>query len=177
MPWLVSCLRVSGILKSVRLCVISVFSWYILFRDYAQSFGITRKLFRALWLCSPTIFLLEFNGKFVSVSMWFNSWKWDPNIFTHGMTAQLSCKSINSLRPSDAYLRQQSRPSLVQIMACRLAGAKPLSEPKMEYCWLHPWEQTSVKYWSKLIYSHSQENAFENVRKMHGGHFVSASMC
>ena len=25
-------------------------------------------------------------------------------------------------------------PSLVQIMACRLVGAKPLSEPLMEYC-------------------------------------------
>ena len=36
-------------------------------------------------------------------------------------------------------------PSLVQMMACCLAGAKPLSEPMMEYCWLGPWEQTSVK--------------------------------
>ena len=27
-----------------------------------------------------------------------------------------------------------NRPSLVQIMACRLVGAKPLSEPMMEYC-------------------------------------------
>ena len=25
-------------------------------------------------------------------------------------------------------------PSLVQIMACRLTGAKPLSEPMLEYC-------------------------------------------
>ena len=33
--------------------------------------------------------------------------------------------------------------SLVQIMACRLDGAKPLSEPMLEYCWLGPWEQTS----------------------------------
>ena len=34
---------------------------------------------------------------------------------------------------------------LVQIMACRLAGSKPLSEPMMEYCQLDPKEQTSVK--------------------------------
>ena len=27
-----------------------------------------------------------------------------------------------------------NKPSLVQIMACRLDGAKPLSEPMMEYC-------------------------------------------
>ena len=25
-------------------------------------------------------------------------------------------------------------PSMAQIMACRLAGAKPLSEPMLEYC-------------------------------------------
>ena len=35
---------------------------------------------------------------------------------------------INSLRPSDAYMRQKTRPSLVQIMACRL------SEPMLKYC-------------------------------------------
>ena len=42
--------------------------------------------------------------------------------------------SINSLRPSDAYMRQKPDPSVVQIMACRLFGAKPLSEPMTEYC-------------------------------------------
>ena len=31
-------------------------------------------------------------------------------------------------------------------MACRLIGAKPLSEPKLPYCQLDPWEQISVKY-------------------------------
>ena len=35
---------------------------------------------------------------------------------------------------SDVYMCQQSRPSLVQIMACRLFGAKPLSEPMLAYC-------------------------------------------
>ena len=43
------------------------------------------------------------------------------------------CK-INSLRPSDAYMRQENSASLVQIMACRLVGAKPLSEPIIKYC-------------------------------------------
>ena len=45
---------------------------------------------------------------------------------------------FNSLRPSDAYMRQLTRPSLVQIMACRLVGAKPLSEPMLEYCYFKP---------------------------------------
>ena len=31
-------------------------------------------------------------------------------------------------------------------MFCRLAGAKPLSEPKLEYCQLDPWQQTSVNF-------------------------------
>ena len=44
--------------------------------------------------------------------------------------------AINSLRPSDAYRRWYTRPSLVQIIACQLLMAKPLSEPVLEYCWL-----------------------------------------
>ena len=40
---------------------------------------------------------------------------------------------LNSLRPSDAYMRRQPRPALVQILACRLFGAKPLPEPMLEY--------------------------------------------
>ena len=31
-------------------------------------------------------------------------------------------------------------------MACRLFGAKPLSEPMLEYRQLGPWEQVSVKF-------------------------------
>ena len=49
----------------------------------------------------------------------------------HVSTQELYFKS---LRPSDAYMRQKPNPSLVQIMACRLFGAKPLSEPMLEYC-------------------------------------------
>ena len=41
---------------------------------------------------------------------------------------------INSLRPSDAYMRRWTGSSLVQIIACRLFGAKPLSEPMQGYC-------------------------------------------
>ena len=37
-------------------------------------------------------------------------------------------------------------PSLVQIMACRLVGTKPLAEPMLGYFLLDPLEQTSVKF-------------------------------
>ena len=40
---------------------------------------------------------------------------------------------LNSLRPSDTNM-SVNLPSLIQIMACRLIGVKPLSEPMLEYC-------------------------------------------
>ena len=42
-------------------------------------------------------------------------------------------------------------------MACRLVGAKPLSEPMLEYCLFYPQEQTSMKYLPKFIYFHSRK--------------------
>ena len=46
-------------------------------------------------------------------------------------------------------------------MACHLLGAKSLPESIMTY-WLHPWEQTSVKFESNTNVF-IQHNAFENV--------------
>ena len=60
--------------------------------------------------------------------------------------------SFNSLRPSDANMRHQPISSLLQIMACRLAGDKPLSEPILEYCQLNPWEEISVKSEAKFTH-------------------------
>ena len=36
-------------------------------------------------------------------------------------------------------------PSLVQLIACRLIGAKSLSDTMLEYCWLDTYEQNSVE--------------------------------
>ena len=49
--------------------------------------------------------------------------------------------------------------ALVQVMACRLIGAKPLAEQILAYCQWDPSVQTSVKLESKYIH----ENAFENL--------------
>ena len=46
-------------------------------------------------------------------------------------------------------MRHLTKPSLVQIMACRLVGAKLLSGPMLEYCLLDPMEQISMKFPSK----------------------------
>ena len=47
-------------------------------------------------------------------------------------------KIISSPPPSVAYMRPCTRIALVQIMACRLFGAKLLPEPLPTYCQLDP---------------------------------------
>ena len=46
--------------------------------------------------------------------------------------------AFNSSPPSYTYMRQWIGSTLVQIMACRLFGAKPLYEPMLGYCQLDP---------------------------------------
>ena len=61
----------------------------------------------------------------------------------------MECSSqsdFNSSPPSAAYMHQWIGSALVQIMACRLFGAKPLSKPMPGYYELDPEEQTSVKF-------------------------------
>ena len=81
---------------------------------------------------------------------------------------------VDSFRPSDAYV-SVNWASLVQIMACRLVGAKPLSEPVLECCWLDPWEQTPVKSQSKFVNFHSRK-FIRKCRLENGGLFASPSM-
>ena len=70
--------------------------------------------------------------------------------------------SVNSWRSSDAYMRQYNIPTLVQIMACRLFGAKPLSEPMLPYCQLDPREHISLKFvWNSKVFI--KGNAVQNV--------------
>ena len=47
-------------------------------------------------------------------------------------------RPVNSSPPSAAYVRQLKGSALVQIMACRLFVAKPLSKPTLDYCQLDP---------------------------------------
>ena len=49
------------------------------------------------------------------------------NVFFKGNFIQLISLSV-------AYMRWWTGSTLVQIMACRLVAAKPLSEPMLEYC-------------------------------------------
>ena len=53
---------------------------------------------------------------------------------TEAWQGGLLATRLNPLKPRDAYMRQQSKPLLVQIKCCGLIGATPLSEPNLAYC-------------------------------------------
>ena len=54
---------------------------------------------------------------------------WPRSLLPYGVTTP---QWVTSWRPSDTYMCQQSRPSLVQIMTCHQAGAKPFD---LYQCW------------------------------------------
>ena len=63
----------------------------------------------------------------------------------------------NSSPPNATYMRRWTGSALVQIMACRPVGAKPLSEPMLPYYQLDTWEQISVKFKSEFDHFHSRK--------------------
>ena len=70
----------------------------------------------------------------------------------------------------------EPRPQLVQIMACRLFGATPLSERMLYYCQLGHWEQISVNLDLKFKPFHSRKCIWK-CRLANVGHVASASRC
>ena len=82
---------------------------------------------------------------------------------------------IYSSPPSAAYTRKWTWSALVQLMACRLFGAKPLPEPMLA---IVNWTPGNKFKWksnrNSIIFI--QENAFEIVVGQSGGHFVHGEM-
>ena len=70
-------------------------------------------------------------------------------------------------------MHQWIKPSLIQIMACCLFGAKPLPESVLTYCQLDPGEQTSVKFWSNYNNLHLRKLTWKYLLQ-NGNHSVSA---
>ena len=104
---------------------------------------------------------------FHNISVIISSWNFQESL----LLTKVMSMYFNSLRPSTSNMHHQRMQSLVHIMACRLIGTKPLSEPVIEYYQLETWEQISVKFESK------QDNFLTRkcVRKCHlhnGSHFV-----
>ena len=54
--------------------------------------------------------------------------------------------AIKACPSGAAYMRRWTGSALVQVMACRLDGAKPLSEPMLPYCQLDSKEHISMKF-------------------------------
>ena len=71
------------------------------------------------------------------------------------MFITISRESFNSSPLSAAYMRQLIGSALIQVMACRLFGAKPLHEPMLAYCQLDSWENSSLKFKWEFWHFHS----------------------
>ena len=113
---------------------------------------------------------------FTKMPLKMSSAKW--RLFGLGLndlTTPPSGQWVNSMRPSEACMRHQSRQSLVQIMVCLVFDTKPLSEPMLYYCQLDPGEQISVKLYSKFEHFHSRKCVWKCHLK-NVGRFVSASI-
>ena len=84
--------------------------------------------------------------------------------------------TLNSSSPSAAYMRHSIGSALVQIMACRIFGAKPLSK---KYACLLSTVPLGTNF-SEILTQNSkfliQGNAFENVFWQNVGHIVPGEM-
>ena len=70
-----------------------------------------------------------------------------PNLNTYMYAVVILVVLVKNSYPTSAtYMRQWIRSALVQIMACCLFGAKPLSKLILGYCQLDPWDQISLKF-------------------------------
>ena len=80
---------------------------------------------------------------------------------SHGVTYYTyhyrTCSWLNSSPPSAAYMHQWMRLALVQIMACHLLGAKPLSKPVLGT----PRNKLQWNYQNTKLFIH--KNASENI--------------
>ena len=65
---------------------------------------------------------------------------------------------LNSSSRSVTYMCQWVGSTLFQIMAFRLFGAKPLSKPMLDYCWLDTWNKFQLTFY---------QNATPFIHKMH----------
>ena len=125
----------------------------ILVQDCSNSSGLIMELLQ--FCCKPWTY--DSNESYAKICLshwqfylprpirWWYIWSPEYHFHTGGfhslwISVPLLALSVNPLRPSDPLMRRQTSSTLVQIMACRLFGAKPLSKPMLTYCQLEPWE-------------------------------------
>ena len=78
---------------------------------------------------------------------------------------------LNSSSPSIAYIRRWTGSTLVMAMACRLFGAKPLSESILTNCQLYHKDRNPVKWESTNKTFHSWTCVWK-CRMQNDGHFA-----
>ena len=76
---------------------------------------------------------------------------------------------------SAAYMRRWTVSALVQVLTCRLFGAKSILEPMLNYCQFNPQEHASVKCETKYKTFHSWIYIWK-CRLRNGGHFVQGEI-
>ena len=99
---------------------------------------------------------------------------WHIRVWVSWLTSHMQGK--NKFIIIQTYMRQYTKPSLVQIMVCCLFCANPLTEPMMTYCLLNHKNYISVTFCLKFKSFHSRKFIWK-YRLRNGGHFFSASMC
>ena len=100
------------------------FTW-IIYRHTVTSWGVLVIRYNT-GVCG----LNEFNSLASEVYMLHGSWL---ALVIAGSAGGTDTPLINSSPPSAAYMRQWIGSALVQIKACRLFGAKPLSKPFLNF--------------------------------------------
>ena len=137
-------------------------------------------LFESTLCVSNLDYWVIFTGKFIavlmqnpSVSLWISNMSWmsggsmQKQVFLWCFQGSGCSRNIsgfylsNSSPPVVTYMCQWIGSALVQIMACRLFGAKPLSKPMLGYCQLDPQENFSNFNQNTTLFIH--ENASENI--------------
>ena len=116
----------------------AIFWWsgYYAYTTQGNQHKATCSLFRELCLAINQYSLnLRFTEKYTRHQTLF---RWQINWMENGHQMWRTKHTINTSPPSAACMRRQIGSALVQIMACRLGGANPLSVPMLVYCQLDP---------------------------------------
>ena len=98
-------------------------TWKIVGNATNASHRFTRDqtMFVPLWVSYPILKCSDLNLR------------WETRLYLWAMATRVTCH-INSSRSRAAYMHQWIGSELVQIMICRLFGAKSLYKPMMDYC-------------------------------------------
>ena len=94
----------------------------------------TLNLTTTFWHCKKKSHYF-WTGVYIIQHTWYNQ---QVHIMIQNNCMKYPWTMFSSLRPSDTYMRHETKPSLIQIVACRLAGASH----HLKQCgimWIGPW--------------------------------------